>query len=198
MKNWMLISLLALSVVLAGCGPRNGHDGMTVSEKQNAIDTMARTALDDLYLQKAGTREQVQNAAGVGVFSNASGMYFFVAAGGGYGVVIDNATGNKTYMKMGTGGVGLGLGAKDYRQILVFRDQATLNKFITSGWDFGGQAGAAAKASESGGAVAGEGSFQDAVTVYTLTETGLIAEAALTGTKYWVDDELNNIAVTPR
>ena len=113
-----------------------------------------------MYQQKPGTREEVQNAAGVGVFSNASGMYVFVSAGGGYGEVTDNATGNKTYMKMATGGVGLGLGAKDYRQIMVFRDSATLNKFITSGWDFGGEAGAAAKAGESGGAASAKANLR--------------------------------------
>jgi len=198
MSKRTIIVTLALAALLAGCGPRNGTNGMTIQEKQAAIDRMAQQALQDLYQQKPSTREEVQNAPGVGVFSNASGMLVFVSAGGGYGVVIDNATGNKTYMKMATGGVGLGLGAKDYRQIMVFHNQETLNRFITSGWDFGGQAGAAAKASETGGAVAGEGSFKDAVSVYTLTETGLIAEAALTGAKYWVDSELNTIQVTPK
>lgn len=197
MKKGTLFLVLAMAAMLAGCGPHNG-DGMTIQQQQGEIDAMAQKTLQDLYQQKPDTRQEVQNASGVGVFSNASGMYIFVSAGGGYGVVVNNATGNKTYMKMATGGVGLGLGAKDYRQIMVFHNQNTLDKFITSGWDFGGQAGAAAKASESGGAVSGEGSFKDAVSVYTLTKTGLIAEAALTGTKYWVDDELNNISVTPR
>lgn len=198
MQNRTLVIALAFSVILAGCGPHNGEDGMTIAEKQTAIDTMARQALNDLYAKKPETRQAVQNAAGVGVFSNASGMYLFVSAGGGYGLVIDNATGQKTYMKMGTGGLGLGLGAKDFRQIMVFKDPTVLNTFITSGWDFGGSASAAAKAGESGGSVSGEGNLKENVDVYTLTETGLMAEASLSGTKYWVDDELNTITVTPK
>jgi len=33
-------------------------------------------------------------------------------------------------MKMGELGVGLGLGAKDYRSVFIFHDKATLDKFI--------------------------------------------------------------------
>lgn len=198
MKKWTLLLLTAaVAATFTGCGPGNGHDGMTIQEQQNAIDLMARQSIEDLYLQKPEARQQIENSAGVGVFSNAGAMVIFVGGGGGYGVVVNNDTGNKTYMKMATGGVGLGLGAKDYRQFLIFSDQETMNRFITRGWDFGGQAGAAAKASESGRAIEDEGSFKKAVTIYTLTKSGLIAEASLTGTKYWVDDELNEITVRP-
>lgn len=194
----MYLCLAAVLIGLAGCGPHNGHDGMTVSEEQNAIDTMAQTALEDLYQRQPSARQEVQNAAGVAVFSNASAMVVFVGGGGGYGVVTNNATGNRTYMKMAQADVGLGIGAKDYRQILIFKDPDTLNTFVTSGWNFGGKAGAAAKASESGGAVSEEGELKEAITVYTLTKTGLVAEASLTGYKYWVDTDLNNVSVTPR
>jgi lipid-binding SYLF domain-containing protein len=44
------------------------------------------------------------------------------------------------------GGVGLGLGAKDYQQVLIFKSKETLNKFVKSGWEFGGHADAVAKA----------------------------------------------------
>jgi lipid-binding SYLF domain-containing protein len=198
MKKWtLLLTTAALVAILAGCGPSNGTNGMTIQEQQNAIDRMARDAMEDLYRQKPEARAQVENSAGVGIFSNAGAMVVFVGAGGGYGVVVDNQTNNKTYMKMATGGVGLGLGARDYRQFLIFNDQETMNRFITRGWDFGGQAGAAAKAGQSGRAIEDEGSFRRAVTIYTLTQSGLIAEASLTGTKYWVDDELNEITVRP-
>ena len=43
-------------------------------------------------------------------------------------------------MKMGLGGVGIGVGAKDYRQVLIFKTQEVVDKFTTSGWEFGGHA----------------------------------------------------------
>ena len=56
---------------------------------------------------------------------------------------------------MGELGVGLGLGAKDYRSVFIFHDKATLDKFINEGWEFGGDADAAAKASDKGMAIGG-------------------------------------------
>ena len=35
-------------------------------------------------------------------------------------VVVENATQKRTYMKMALGGVGLGLGVKDYRVVMMF------------------------------------------------------------------------------
>jgi hypothetical protein len=65
-----------------------------------------------------------------------------------------------------------------------------MNRFVEQGWAFGGQADAAAKASDKGAAVGGELTV-DNVTIYQLTEAGLALQATLKGTKYWKDDSLN-------
>jgi lipid-binding SYLF domain-containing protein len=93
-------------------------------------------------------------------------------------------------MKMGEAGIGLGLGAKDFRAVFVFRDRASLDRFINSGWEFGGHADAAAKAGDKGAAVGGEALF-DGITVYQITQSGLALQATVKGMKYWKDDELN-------
>ena len=41
-------------------------------------------------------------------------------------------------MNMGQATGGLDFGVKDYREVLVFKDKATLAKFIDKGWEFGG------------------------------------------------------------
>ena len=87
-------------------------------------------------------------------------------------------------------GSNLGLGVKDYRAIFIFHDHNTMKKFIDSGWEFGGHADAAAKASDKGGAV-GEEILLDNITIYQLTESGLAVQATIKGTKYWKDDALN-------
>jgi lipid-binding SYLF domain-containing protein len=93
-------------------------------------------------------------------------------------------------MKMGEAGIGFGAGVKDFRAIFVFRDRTTMDRFIASGWEFGGHADAAAKAGDAGGAVGGE-ILLDGVTVYQLTQSGLALQATVKGTKYWKDDDLN-------
>jgi lipid-binding SYLF domain-containing protein len=94
-------------------------------------------------------------------------------------------------MKMALGGIGLGLGAKDYRQVLIFNSEKVLKKFVESGWEFGGHADAAAKAGESGGELSAEGAIGSDIEAYSMTESGLALQATVAGTKYWKDKGLN-------
>jgi lipid-binding SYLF domain-containing protein len=188
MKKTSVFFLLAsLALILTGCSPGSK---LTNTEKRQAIDTMATENLQRLYTEKPSAEEEIGKAAGYAAFSNANVNIIFASAGGGYGVVVDNETGAKTYMKMGSGGVGLGLGAKDYRQVLIFSTKDSMNKFIDKGWVFGGHADAAAKAGDKGGEASGEGAIGE-VKVYAMTEAGLALQATVTGTKYWKDNELN-------
>ena len=91
---------------------------------------------------------------------------------------------------MGEVGVGVGLGAKDFRLVFIFHTNDSMDRFVESGWAFGAQADAAAKAEDKGAAVGGEITI-DNMTIYQLTETGLALQATVKGTKYWKDDELN-------
>jgi lipid-binding SYLF domain-containing protein len=190
MKNGLTEITLCLTIIVlaSGCGPRGN---LTLAEKRQVIKDMEKETLGRLYSEAPQTKEKIRNAAGYGTFSNANVNLIFVSAGGGYGSVVDNSTGERTYMKMALGGVGLGLGAKDYRVVMIFKDRATLSKFLESGWDFGAHADAAAKAGESGGEMSGEGDIISGIDVYSMTETGLALQATLAGTKYWKDDTLN-------
>ena len=99
------------------------------------------------------------------------------------------------YMKMFSAGGGLGMGVKTFKAIFVFHTSEALDNFVDSGWDFSGQADAAATAGEGTeedfGAVDEAMTMTQGVTVYQLTDQGLALQATLQGTKYWKDDELN-------
>ena len=189
MRNSVILSLGAIVVLtmVTGCGP---NSRLSIDERQAMIQDMECDTLAKLYKERPAVRRKLESAAGYGVFSSANVNIIFISGGGGYGVVTDNTTRQKTYMKMALGGVGLGIGVKDYRQVLIFRNRATMDKFVDSGWEFGGHADAAAKAGETGGEVGAEGSFDD-IDVYAMTESGLALQATVAGTKYWKDDELN-------
>lgn len=193
MKNGLTKIILSLAIIvviagLAGCGPGGN---LTIAEKRQVVMDMEKETLERLYREAPETKEKIDKAAGYGTFSNANVNLFFVSAGGGYGSVVDNATGKRTYMKMALGGVGLGLGAKDYRVVMIFNDKVTLAKFLESGWDFGAHADAAAKAGETGGELSGEGDIISGIEVFSMTESGLALQATVAGTKYWKDDALN-------
>jgi lipid-binding SYLF domain-containing protein len=186
-----VFSLLVVVMMLtfaSGCGP---SAKLTVPERQNIIVDMETETLQRLYQEQPATRDKIKKAAGYGVFSNANVNLILVSAGGGYGVVTDNSTGRRTYMNMALGGLGLGIGAKDYRQVLIFRSKEALNKFVSSGWEFGGHADAAAKAGETGGELSAEGDIAADIEAYAMTESGLALQATVTGTKYWKNADLN-------
>jgi lipid-binding SYLF domain-containing protein len=185
LKKNLLILFTAISMV--GCASMGSG---TVAEKRQAIIDMQQDALTRLYTEKPDTRAQINDAAGYAVFTNANINVIFFAAGTGYGVVNNNITGAKTYMNMAEGGVGLGLGAKDYRIVMVFHSTDSMKYFIENGWTVGGNADAAAKAGNKGASAEGEG-YLGNVTVYTMTESGLALQATVKGTKFWVDKQLN-------
>ena len=188
-----ILGCLMLAAFVAGCGP---DKSLSITERQKLVGDMETQTLQKLYTQDAAAEAKVKNAAGYGVFANGNVNVILASFGGGYGVVVDNATSQRTYMKMGTGGLGLGIGAKDYRQVFIFKTNEVLNKFVTSGWEFGGHADAAAKAGESGGALDAEGAIGKDIEVYSMTESGLALQATVTGAKYWKDDDLNPVKNT--
>jgi lipid-binding SYLF domain-containing protein len=49
----------------------------------------------------------------------------FASFAGGKGIVVDHAffTDDEIFMKMGSAGIGLGLGVKDFRAVFVFTDE---------------------------------------------------------------------------
>lgn len=74
---------------------------------------------------------------------------------------------------------------------MVFHSKEVLEKFVESGWEFGGHADAAAKAGETGGEMSGEGAIGADIEAFSMTESGLTLQATVAGTKYWKDKDLN-------
>lgn len=187
MKKLLIITSVILTTLLTGCATTGSA---SPQEKRALVQSMRTNTLNKLYAEKPDVKQQIANSAGYAVFDNANVNVVLASFGGGYGVVKNNLTGQSTYMNMGEAGLGLGLGVKDFNVVMVFHNQPALNRFIEHGWTFGGNADAAAKYEDKGGALVAE-AIADQVTVYSLTENGLALQAVLKGTKFWVDSELN-------
>jgi len=146
--------------------------------------------LAELYQRDPSVKKKVNKAEGYAVFSNVGVNLIFASVAGGKGVVVDRK-GREVFMKMASGGIGLGLGVKDFRAVFVFRSKAKLEQFVEKGWDFGAQADAAAQSGDKGGAAGGAVSAVPDVDVYQITKNGIALQATLQGTKYWRDADLN-------
>jgi lipid-binding SYLF domain-containing protein len=186
MKKMFL--LILFSIFLSSCATPKG---VTKQDQTHYALKMKDQTLTELYKKKPEARALIKKAAGYGVFSNIGGYLYLVSVGNGYGVVVDNSTGKKTYMKMAHVGAGLGLGVKDFRIVFIFKNNKVLRDFIDKGWEFGGQADAAAKSGEKGAAVGGEIYIDQDIIIYQLTEAGVALQATIGGTKYWKDEALN-------
>jgi len=180
--------VLALLLFLQAC--QSTSDDLTPAQERSEIRLMRHNVLNELTKISPQAKQEIERSAGYAVFSNAQINIIFVAAGTGYGVVKNNITGKETFMEMGEAGLGLGLGAKDFRAVFVFHTEKALNQFVEKGWAFGAEADAAAKSNDKGDQVS-YGVTLGNITVYQLTENGIALQATVKGTKYWQSARLN-------
>lgn len=204
-----MLSLLALIPLIAAC---HTAKGATQAEKQAYVIRMKEDTLRELTEPKPELAARIRSAAGYAVFSNVNAGIFIVTNGNGYGVVVNNRTREKTYMRMAELGAGIGMGLRQLRQVFIFHDEGSMASFIEHGLELGGDADATAKAKDrgivlgsqagiaSGGASMGlsgeageakRGAAGTGVEIYELTSWGVALRANVTGTKYWKDKKLN-------
>jgi len=163
----------------------------TAPEWQRYLRYRRDQALEDLYKIKPEAKYVIEHAQGYAVFTNFGTKILFFGSSSGRGLVHDNKTGKETFMRMMQAGVGLGLGVQDFRTVFVFDDRQVMENFINSGWSFGGDANAAAKSEDDGAATSGAIAVAPGVRAYRLTQNGLALDAMVTGTKYWIDKDVN-------
>jgi lipid-binding SYLF domain-containing protein len=159
---------------------------MKQESKRMKLDEMGEEALQALFAENSKAKELYDGSYGWAVFDNLK-LAFGFSGGGGNGVAKAKESGQKTYMKMGTAGVGFGLGANKYQVIFLFQDSQTFDNFVNKGW----QADAGATASAGDNAAEVKTGFVNGIAIYQMTEKGLMANADIAGTKYWKNDKLN-------
>lgn len=186
--------LLACLFAFAALADDKEKEAKERAEKQQEIRKMAQDTLNKLYTSNPGAKQAIEGAAGYAVFSNTGVKILLAGSGKGAGVAVNNKTKKETFMKMLELQAGLGMGVKKFRVVFIFDNDKVFNDFVDSGWEFGGQATAAAKAGEGkGGSMAGATSVSDGVWMYQLTDKGVAVEITAKSTKYSKDDDLNKI-----
>jgi lipid-binding SYLF domain-containing protein len=187
MKSKMMACMLAVAMVSAvAYGGEEDNE-----KKREKTRKMSAEALQDLYKLEPTSQTAIQKAAGYAVFDNMGVNVLLLSTARGSGLAVNNKTKQETFMKMASAGAGVGMGVKDYVVVFVFENDKALAEFLDSGWSGSGQADAAAKAGEKGGAYSGAAEVAPGVWVYQITKNGLALQLTLQGTKYYKDDSLN-------
>ena len=185
-------TLLFLLVFAVGCAGTKPKSQIDKDAARDSVRTMTEQTLDQLYQKDPAAKGAVAGAAGYAVFSDFGFKVMVMGGAGGKGMAVNNTTKQETFMKMAEFQPGLGLGAEKYRIVLIFENSDAFNKFITSGWEVGANAMAAAKDDKGkGGGSAGAVTVSDGVKMYQLSDTGAIVGVSITAAKYYKDDELN-------
>ena len=159
MKLRTIARVLAINLLAAGLSSAEDSP----NQQREKIRKMASQALTDLYKLHPAARGAIQQSAGYAVFSNIAVNLLLLSTARGGGLAVNSKTKQETFMKMLSVGAGLGAGVKDSRVIFVFETDKALTNFVDSGWDASGQADAAAKASNTGGAYSGATSVSPGV-----------------------------------
>jgi lipid-binding SYLF domain-containing protein len=188
MRKFVWIAIVPALLAAACSKP----EGKTKEEKQDFVVKMNNDVLALVKEKKKDVSDKLEKAVGYATFSNTSVTFLIAGGGGGYGLATHNGNGQKTFMRIGSGNLGLGLGAKEYRLLLIFNTEASFQKFLQGGWSFGAEADATAKADEDGGSADAAGrAMGKEVESYQLTDAGAILAATLQGGKFYRDKDLN-------
>jgi lipid-binding SYLF domain-containing protein len=173
---------------------KNSGSTLTPAEREQRIQqllALRERTQADLYALEPAAKAALEKAAGYAVFE-VTGYYFILVGEHGHGIVTDNATGQVTYMTSQRLGYGLAFGYADFRLVLLFKSKDFMNTFKTVGADVSGTAELVAK-SRSGQGVDLEysGSFDPELTLYQITDKGLLLQAEYGVAGFLPDGDLN-------
>ncbi|CAE6711895.1 hypothetical protein R69927_04384 [Paraburkholderia domus] len=186
-RNFMLKTTAALAfggLALAGC-TTNGSSPSTPStdaSKRQSIDASVDGTMSRLFTTVKGSRELVSKARGVLVFPSVLQAGFIV--GGQYGEGALRVGGSSVgYYSTISGSFGLTAGAQSKAIVFLFMTQDSLDSFRNAdGWSAGGDASVALVKMGANGAI-DTTTATAPVEVFVLTNTGLMADISLQGTK---------------
>ncbi len=168
-----------LAAVLAGCAT---IPGKTRQEQVETIDQLVARTLADLKNQYPQSRDELVKAVGYVVMNNKITKIPVFGAGAGYGVAVDNQTGDKTYLQMSRFDFGAGWGARSVRPVLIFHDKKKFGNYIQGSLDGTFGAEASAKVGEKGAAGGADThklkSPDLGYTSYAITDAGVSATMA--------------------
>jgi len=171
-----LMTMLAITVAACAGGLVGSKD-----EKLAYFESLEKETLARLVKEQPKTEQELAQSVGYAVIEKRVVKVPMVGAGGGAGVVVDKASGKKSYLRVPELQFGLGWGGRSEKAILIFQDVEKLRSLADGMWKAGIAAEAAAKAGDVG--AAGGGSTGDLMkkgfTTYVLTDAGVSATATI-------------------
>ena len=172
---YVTVMAVALGLLTIGCetAPKD-------PAKRDALKSEAEAALESMTRTDPGLRDFIDRGAGYAIFPNIGKGGVGVGGAYGRGIVYDKSGRMLGYSDLTQASIGLQLGGQSFKELLVFENEAALNRF--KGDKASLTANASAVALKSGAAA--QARFQDGVAVFTQANGGAMFEASVGGQQF--------------
>ena len=182
---------VAFSVLLLS----TGCTGIPVDQRAEVRKEITASGEDTtaLFVGKVdGLKNDLDAAAGYFTAQVSGGQLPVVGGTFGRGILVDNATGSRTFMNASRFDLGAGLGVGTYRVMVILETREALDRFRAGTWKFGIGAGAAV-----GDAGSGVASYsKDGFRFLIASESGAALTVSARALKFSVNEDLTDTGVS--
>lgn len=165
------------------------EDEESPAETRAKLDRMEDEVITRLLSENDDARNFMDISAGYAAFDMRRLTVFPLSGGYGRGVAVSKDGTERTYMQMGTGGVGaaFGIGGFASQFVIMFETSLDFERFIENGYDASADAGVMEGEDKTSQTV----QFTNGTSIFVLGKKGWRVNANASGTKYWPDADLN-------
>lgn len=189
-----LVLCLTMSAALAADANKAAKEQAKIEKEKAEINQLSTKALSNLYEKIPLAERVITKSYAYATLSNTGMKLGIIGDAHGRGLAVNNATGEKIYMRMNEMGIGLGLGVKEYDLIFVISTEEAWKSFISGDIKFASSAEASAKDGVNGDGIEGASVAAKGIWVYQMTKKGLTLDASIKGTKIYPYKKLNGNA----
>ena len=143
--------------------------------KRDDLDLIGTTAISTLLKQRPDLAANLQSLPGYAVITVSSTKIPGVGTAIGYGVVVDNRSTQKSYVKLTQFELGSGLGAEKAKYVILFKSERLLGSLAKGGWRLGTGADLTATAKDPNNTQQISSRSGKGYEVFKLTESGVLA-----------------------
>jgi hypothetical protein len=169
-----LLSIAVAVALLTSCATLSDDERQ---QKRAELDEMSDSTIASLLETRPEASELLEECSGYAVIKMRVTKIPIVGAGGGYGVVQDERSGARSYIRVSQFEVGGGLGAQQFKVIIFFSDATLLDRALAGAWHFDAAAEASAGDQVAEGQV--KSTDDDGYRAFKIGESGAVATATI-------------------
>jgi len=174
----------ACACLLVAC--QSIPDKSDVATVRSVVDQHERDSLEKLYAANPEAKAEIEGAVGHAVFDITAVNAVLLVGQEGKGVLVEHASGKRTYMTMLRAGTGPGVGYQQLAQVIAFKSGAAVDQF-----KLGGEIGGDVVVSATLGSSNVQQSIDPFIRYWYVSEKGFAVQANWGGAVYAVDPDLN-------